>query len=171
MSQKIKVTAVGYGIGFSELSDDELEEFLAQIEEVNDIMEIEAVSDLTGDAFYEYGFLVDEDSIWLEVDDEDADDDIEELLESAEPNSVDLSSSDGAYWLVYEATEDIDCTITVEKYDPKKFDISKTNITLPNGKLKSIVSIYYEGESFDSADTSSNGRIYIVKKDGEIINF
>lgn len=169
--QKIRVKAVGFGIGFAELSDLELAEFLAEIEEVDNAIEIKAVSDLTDSSFYEYGFLLDEECIWLEVDDQDADEDIEVLLETTNPNLVDLSSSENAHWLVYEATEEIDCTVTVEKYDSKKFELFKTEIKLPNSEVRTIASLYYAGEGFDTCDTTSQGRVYVLKKDGQIINF
>ncbi len=171
MSQKIKITAVGYGVSFVELSDEELERFINEVEEVDDISEIELVSNLVSGSYYEYGFLLEEEYVFLEVDGEDEDDLIEDLLESVQPNEIDLSDTNNAHWLVYEAQEDIDCVITAEKFDSKDFDISKTKITLPNKELKVIANIYYKDESFDSFDTTSNGRVYIVKKDGEIITF
>lgn len=171
MSQKIRVKAIGYGIGFTMLSDSQLEEFLSEIEEVDDAIDIKMVSDLTDSSFYEYGFIVDQESIYLEVDDKDADEDLEALIENTESTLLDLSSPENSNWLFYEARENIDCFVTTEEYDPKKFEILKTAIKLPNGEVKTIANLYYAGEGFDTCDTTSHGHVYIVKRNGEILNF
>ncbi len=168
MSQKITIKTSGYGVSFTELSDDELEAFFQEKDEVDDIRDIEVVSDLVDDSYYEYGFLVEED-LTLEVDGEDETEVLEGLLEEAETSLVDLADEMETNLLVYEAEEEIDCSIKVEKFDPKKFSFFKRKVVLPNKKEKLIVDLYYADQGFDNCDTTSSGNLYIIKKNGEIV--
>lgn len=168
MNKKVTIKTIGYGVSFKELSDEELETFLQEKDEVDDIRDIEVVSDLVDDSYYEYGFLVKED-LTVEIDGEDETEVLEDLLEEQETSLVDLADEMETNLLVYEAEEEIDCSIKVEEFDPKKFSFFKRKVVLPNKKEKLIVDLYYADQGFDSCDTTSSGNLYIIKKNGEIV--
>jgi len=169
LNQKITLTTIGFGFNFVELTDEALVDLLQDWDEVDDIMEIDAVADLIDDSYYEYGFLV-EDSLTLHVDHEDATDVLANFLVKVPSSSNELIIKSKSNLLVYQAQEDVKCSISVEKFDPERFNFVKKKLTLPNNEVRTLVSLYYGEEGFDACDTTSRGHAYIIKKNGEIID-
>lgn len=171
MSQKITLEGVGYGVSFIELSDSELEIFLEEMEDVDDATELKIVSDLVADSFYEYGLLLEDGDLLLEVDGEDKTNQLREIIANGNSSLVDLTDSNNSNWLYYEAKEKVKINIDVDAFDQKKIDYIKHEVMLPNKTTKNIISIYYADKGFDPWDTTSEGEVYIVKKSGEIVTF
>lgn len=171
MNRKITLKGVGFGVGFIELSDDELERFLTEIEEVDEASELKLVSDLMAESFYEYGLLLNEEELLLDVNGNDETNLLNQLISRTKSFEVDLTDSNNTNWLYYEAKENVSSTMTIESFDESKFDLIKHKIILPNKSIKEIVNIYYADKDFETGGTTSVGFVYIVKKDGEIITF
>lgn len=171
MSQKITLKGVGYGISFVELTDEQLEDFLTEVEQVDDVSEIELVSDLVDESFYEYGIVLGEGDLSFYVDDKDQGDLLEKVFEASESATTDLAPKQGENLVVYEAQECIDCTIEVDEFDVSRFDLFKQTLHLPNGETRTIATVCYGDIGFDVCDTTSYGRVYVVTKDQEILAF
>jgi hypothetical protein len=171
MSRKITLEGIGYGVSFIELPDADLAQFLEEMKGVDDVTDVQLVSDLVSNSFYEYGLLLADESLSLKVDGEDKTHTLKKTISSGDYSVVDLTDLSNSNWLYYEAVEKVKCTIEVYSFDPEKIDLIKYEVMLPNKTTKKIISICYADIGFDPWDTTSTGEVYVILKNGEIITF
>lgn len=174
MKKNIALRGEAYGVSFTSLTDDELESLLQKVADCDDLMDIDVISNLTDEGFYEYGMLCEDAfDVDLIIDKEDESGLMEKLLEKAvnAKSKLELGSNRGAnHYLFFVAVERVDFTYQVEPFDEGLLEISAVEITLPNGDVKQLITPFYEGDGFDQWDgTNISNEFYIVKSNGEII--
>lgn len=172
MYKKMTLKGVAYGFSALELSDEGVSSLLDEIGSEDDLMNLGLFADLYNESYYEYGLIIPKEGyLKLLVDGQDKTDLIDDLLERELSSITEINFSSKTNKLVLEAYETVELKLEAKDFNVKDLTARICRVTLPNGEIKTIFDLYYDGQEFENVDTTVRTKFRIFTKNGQELEF